>query len=276
MSLTKGSGPFGEHPAGRFNFDPHAPDQVLYLESSPRRVRVVLGGTTVADSTDVRLLHPPGRTPTYLFPREHVRTDLFEPSERRRSDPGMGDGRYWTVQVGERRAMDAAYSWEQPPPTAAQITGLIAFDWDSMDGVFEEDEEVFVHPRDPYTRIDVLRSSRRVRVRVDGTVVADSTRARMLCESGLPVRWYLPREDVRADLLEPSYTTTRCPYKGIAHYWSIRLGKRFEKDLAWTYPEPMHDAEAVRGMLCFPGERVDVEVEDAEVEDVEVDGIERG
>ena len=262
MSLTKGSGPFGEYPAGTFNFDPRAPEHVLYLESCPRRVRVILGGTAVADSTEVRLLHPPGRTPTYLFPREHVRTDLFEPSERRRSDPGMGDGRYWTVQVGERRAVDAAYSWEHPPSTAAAITGLIAFDWDSMDGVFEEDEEVFVHPRDPYTRIDVLRSSRRVRVSVDGTVVADSTEPRMLCESGLPVRWYLPRDDVRTDLLEPSYTTTRCPYKGIAHYWSLRLGTRFEKDLAWTYPEPFHDAEAVRGMLCFPGERVQVEVED--------------
>ncbi|WP_164701445.1 DUF427 domain-containing protein [Modestobacter sp. KNN46-3] len=264
MSLTKGSGPFGEHPAGRFNFDPHAPEQVLYLESSPRRVRVILGGTAVADSTDVHLLHPPGRTPTYLFPREDVRTDLFEPSERRRSDPGMGDGRYWTVQVGQRRAVNAAYSWEHPPPTAAGITGLIAFDWDSMDGVFEEDEEVFVHPRDPYTRIDVLRSSRRVRVSVDGTIVADSTAPRMLCESGLPVRWYLPREDVRTDLLEPSCTTTRCPYKGIAHYWSLRLGKRSEKDLAWTYPDPFHDAEAVRGLLCFPGERVEVEVEDVE------------
>ena len=267
MSLTKGSGPFGEHPAGRFNFDPHGPEHVLYFEPSARRVRVVLGGETVADSDDVLLLHPPGRTPTYLFPRPHVRTDRFERSERRRYDAGMGDGTYWTVRVGDRLAVDGAYSWEHPPESASAISGLIAFDWDSMDGVFEEDEEVFVHPRDPYTRIDVLKSSRRVRVSVRGgdTLVADCRRPRMLSESGLPVRWYLALEDVRLDLLAPSYTTTRCPYKGIAHYWSLRLpGRRYEKDVAWTYPEPMHDAEGVRGLLCFVDDgRVEVEVAEA-------------
>ncbi|MEJ7706829.1 MAG: DUF427 domain-containing protein [Nocardioidaceae bacterium] len=262
MSLTKGSGPFGATPAGSFNFDPKVPEHVLYLETSPRRVRVILGGETVADSTDVRLLHPPGRTPTYLFPRSDVRTDLFESSQRRRSDPAMGDGTYWTVRVGERCGHDAAYSFERPPESASEIAGLVAFDWDLMDGVFEEDEEVFVHPRDPYTRIDVLRSSRHVRIRVGDLVVAESTRTRMLLESGLPVRYYLPREDVRADLLEPSYTTTRCPYKGIAHYWSLNHGEHFEKDLAWSYPEPMHDAEAVNGLLCFVEDLVDQEVRD--------------
>ena len=260
MSLTKGTGPFGDHPAGAFNFEPDAPLHVLYVERTPRRVRVLLAGQVVADSDDVRLLHPPGRTPTYLFPREHVRTDAFDPSERRQDDPGMGGRTYWTVTAGEHRAQDAAYSWERPPASAAAITGLIAFDWDSVT-VFEEDEEVFVHPRDPYTRIDVLRSSRRVRVVVDETVVADSSRPRMLLETGLPVRWYLPREDVRTDLLEPSGTTTRCPYKGTAHYWSLRGENRYEEDLVWSYPEPLHDAEAVRGLLCFPQDRVDVEVD---------------
>ena len=260
MSLTKGSGPFGEQPAGSFNFDPRAPEDVLYVERVARRVRVLLAGETVADSDEVLLVHPPGRTPTYLFPREHVRTDVFEPSDRRHSDPGMGDRRYYTVRVGDRRAIDGAYSWQQPPEPATRIAGLVAFDWDSMDGVFEEDEEVFVHPRDPYTRIDVLRSSRRVEVRLGDALVAQSTRPRMLTESGLPVRYYLPRDDVRMELLEPSYTTTRCPYKGIAHYWSLRLGERFEKDIAWSYPEPSHDAEAVRGLLCFIDEQVDVKV----------------
>jgi uncharacterized protein (DUF427 family) len=232
----------------------------MYLERSPRRVRIVLGGETVADSTDVHLLHPPGRTPTYLFPRQDVRTELFDSSDRRRSDPALGEGTYWSVQAGTRRAVDAAYSFEQPPESAAAVAGLVAFDWDSMDGVFEEDEEVFVHPRDPYTRIDVLRSSRHVQVRIGDAVVADSTRPRMLIESGLPVRYYLPREDVRTELLEPSYTTTRCPYKGIAHYRSLRLGERYEKDLVWTYPEPLHDAEAVRELLCFVEDRVELEV----------------
>jgi uncharacterized protein (DUF427 family) len=263
MSLTKGSGPFGEHPDGTFNFDPRAPEHVLYLERCPRRVRVVLGGVAVVDSTSVQLLHPPGRTPTYLFPPRHVRTDLLEASERQRFDPGMGRATYWTVHAGDRRAVDAAYSWQRPPGSAAGIAGLIAFDWDAMDGVFEEDEQVFVHPRDPYTRIDVLRTSRRVRVRLSGTVLAESTRSRMLVESGLPVRWYLPPEDVRTDLLESSPHRTRCPYKGIAHYWSVRLPERVEEDVVWSYPEPSHDADAVGGLLCFVDDRVQLEVDDA-------------
>jgi uncharacterized protein (DUF427 family) len=271
MSLTKGSGPFGEQPSGAFNFDPHRPEHVLYVEEVPRRVRVLLEDALVADSDQVRLLHPPGRTPTYLFPRTDVRTDWFEPSERRQSDPGMGERTYWRVRGGRELADDAAYSWEDPPPGAAAIAGLIAFDWDSFT-VFEEDEEVFVHPRDPYTRVDVLRSSRTVRVMVDDVVIADTTRPRMLLESGLPVRWYLPPEDVRTDLLEASYTTTRCPYKGIAHYRSLRLGDRYDKDLVWTYPEPFHDAEAVRGLLCFPQERVAIEVTRSEREHASGEG----
>ncbi len=166
----------------------------------------------------------------------------------------MGRRTYWHVRAGSHVAEDGAYSWQQPPDSAAGIAGLIAFDWDAFT-VFEEEEEVFVHPRDPYTRIDVLRSSRHVHVMVDDTVVAESTRPRMLLESGLPVRWYLPRDDVRTELLEASQTTTRCPYKGVAQYWSLRLGERYEKDLVWTYPEPFHDAEAVRRLLCFPQER---------------------
>jgi uncharacterized protein (DUF427 family) len=203
----------------------------LYVEDVPRRVRVLLGGHVVADSEDVRLLHPPERTPTYLFPEADVRTGCLQPSERRQSDPAMGERTYWAVRAGGEVAPDAAYSWQQPPQDAAAIAGLIAFDWDSVT-VFEEDEEVFVHPRDPYTRIDVLRSSRSVRVTVDDVVVAESTRPRMLLESGLPVRWYLPPEDVRTDLLDPSYTTSRCPYKGLAHY--CRCGWEIATTRIWS------------------------------------------
>ncbi len=232
MGLTRGSGPFGEHPAGSFNFDPNPPEHVLYLESTPRRVRVVLAGATVADSTQVRVLHPPGRTPTYLFPSEHVRTELFEPSQRRRVDPGMGAGRTGTCGSG------TGMRWTGRTPGSSHRT---------------------VRP-DPYTRIDVLRSSRRVRVRAGDTVVAESTRPRMLLESGLPVRWYLQPEDVRTDLLQPSATTTRCPYKGVAHYWSLRPTDRLEQDIVWSYPEPLHDATGVRGLLCFFNDRVEMEV----------------
>lgn len=262
MTLTIGTAPFGSQPAGRFNFDPQPPEHVLHVEPSPRRVRVLLGGQVVADSTGVVLLQPPSQTAVYLFPREDVRADL-EPSGRSASAPGLGDATFWTVRAGDAVASDAAYSYDAPPQAASMVQGRVAFVWDAMDAWFEEDEEVFVHPRDPYHRIDVLRSSRQVVVRWGDTVVAESSRPRMLLETGLPVRWYLPREDVRTELLEPSYTTTPCPYKGVAQYWTLRDGGREERDVVWTYPEPMHDAAAVEGLLCFFDERLDVAVVEA-------------
>jgi uncharacterized protein (DUF427 family) len=262
MTLTIGTAPFGSRPAGRFNFDPQPPEHVLHVEPSPRRVRVLLGGQTIADSTRVQLLQPPHQTAVYLFPREDVRAQL-EPSGRTATAPGLGETTFWTVRAGDAVAEDAAYGYESPPEPAAMVQGLVAFVWDAMDAWFEEDEEVFVHPRDPYHRIDVLRSSRHVVVRWGDTVVADSTRPRMLIETGLPVRWYLPREDVRTDLLEPSYTTTPCPYKGVAQYWTLRDGDREKRDVVWSYPEPMHDAQAVKGLLCFFHERLELTVDGA-------------
>jgi uncharacterized protein (DUF427 family) len=154
MTLTIGTAPFGSRPAGRFNFDPQPPEHVLHVEPSPRRVRVLLGGETVADSTRVQLLQPPGRTPVYLFPREDVRAQL-EPSERTATAPGLGEATFWTVRAGDAVAEDAAYGYESPPGSAAMVRGLVAFVWDAMDAWFEEDDEAFVHPRNPYTRIDV-------------------------------------------------------------------------------------------------------------------------
>lgn len=250
MTLTIGTAPFGAAPTGAFNFDPQPPAHVLHVEPTPRRVRVRLGGEVLADSTSAQLLQPPGQTGTYLFPREDVRMDLLHPSDHRTSAPAVGDATFWTVVAGDSSAEDAGYSYESPPESALMVKGLVGFVWDAMYAWFEEDEEVFVHARDPYHRIDVLRSSRHVVVRWGDTVVADSVRPRMLCETGLPIRWYLPREDVRTDLLAPSFTTTRCPYKGVAQCWTLRDGDREERDAVWSYPEPMHDAEAVAGLLC--------------------------
>jgi uncharacterized protein (DUF427 family) len=146
--------------------------------------------------------------------------------------------------------------WGYPEPIAPWLEGFVAFYGDAMDGWYEEDEQVFGHPRDPYSRIDVLKSSRRVKVSVDGTVLAESDRPIMLFETGLPARYYLPREDVRLDLLEPSETRSQCPYKGQARYWSYGSA-----DIAWTYEDPLHDAGGVRDLICFLDERADIEVD---------------
>jgi uncharacterized protein (DUF427 family) len=152
-----------------------------------------------------------------------------------------------------------AGAWYYPEPiqgAPAELQGLIAFYWNRMDAWFEEDEEVFGHPRDPYHRIDTRPTSRHIRVLLDGEVLAETTRAVALFESNLPTRWYLPREDVHASLT-PSDKVTYCPYKGRAAYYSFGD----EDDLVWYYADPLSDASAVRDMVCFFNERVDLELD---------------
>jgi uncharacterized protein (DUF427 family) len=130
-----------------------------------------------------------------------------------------------------------------------------------MDSWFEEDEEVFVHPRDPYSRVDVVSSSRHVRVEIEGQVIAETRRPLLLFETGLPTRHYIPKQDVRMDLLEATDSHTRCPYKGIASYWSLNLdGKTFE-DIVWSYPAPIPEIPKIENLLSFYNERVDLYVD---------------
>jgi uncharacterized protein (DUF427 family) len=130
--------------------------------------------------------------------------------------------------------------------------------WNTTDHWYEEDEEVFVHARDPYTRIDILPSSRRVRIEVDGVTVGDTTKGRFLFESGLPARYYLPKADVRMDLLTPTDKVTACPYKGTARYWSVTTGDTVHPDLVWGYDDPLPESERIAGMVCFYNEKVDI------------------
>jgi uncharacterized protein (DUF427 family) len=130
-----------------------------------------------------------------------------------------------------------------------------------MDEWLEEDEPVYTHPRDPYKRVDILASSRHVRVAVDGVTVADSVRPRILFETGLPPRYYLPLSDIRAELLIPSETQTRCPYKGTAGYWSVDTGHGMHRDLVWIYRAPLPESQKIAGLACFYNERVDLYID---------------
>ena len=261
MGLMTGSGPFGREPAGTFNFEPPPPGKALYLEPTPKRIRVEVGGETIADSRRAMLLHESGHQPIYYFPPEDVRSDVLEPSERHTHCPKKGEASYYTIRAGDNVVEAGAWYYPDPLPGAPPIKDLIAFYFRRMDRWLEEDEEIAVHPRDPYHRIDLRRTGRRVRVSLDGEVLAESTAAIALFESNLPPRWYLPREDVTAEL-EPSDTVTGCPYKGEAGYYSVRLpGGAVEKDLVWFYDEPFDEVRRIDGMLCFFNERVDLELD---------------
>jgi uncharacterized protein (DUF427 family) len=261
MGLMTGTGPLAKNPAGAFNFDPPPPGQALYMEPCEKWVRVVLEGETIADSRRTLMLSESGHQPIYYFPPEDVRSDLFEPSDRHTRCPKKGEASYYSIRVGDRFEKAIAWYYPEPLERAAPIKDLVAFYFDRMDHWYEEDEEIFVHPRDPYHRVDVIPTSRHIRISLDGELLAESDQAMALFESNLPTRWYLPREDVRAEL-EPTDTATRCPYKGIASYYAVRLpGGETVKDLIWYYEDPLPAVDRIAGRLCFFNERVDVEVD---------------
>ena len=201
------------------------PEHAVFVEPLPRRVRAQLDGETVIDTTEAVLVHESGKLPHYAFP-----------------------------------AGDVHIASNSEPHAEGHVTVA----WDAVDAWFEEDERVEVHPRDPYHRIDTLATSRRVVVTPDGLELAQSTRAKALYETGLPIRYYLPPSDVRRELLVPSPTVTECAYKGTAVHWSARMGDHVVEDVAWSYGHDVvrREGEPVRGLIAFYNERVDLDVDD--------------
>ena len=233
------------------------PDHKVLFEPSPRRVRVAFNGATIADSTGVHLLLETRQLPIYYFPRPDVRTELLTATDYRTFCPYKGTASHWTIRVGDRVSENAVWRYPDPNDEVAAIADFFAFCWDRVEHWYEEDEEIFVHPRDPYKRVDVVDSSRPVKIVLGGETVAETRRARFLFETRLPTRYYIPSEDVRMDLLAPSDTTTACPYKGRARYWSVRIGDRFYPDIVWSYPQPIPECPKIKGYLCFFNEQVD-------------------
>ena len=229
------------------------------VEDAPKRVRTYLGGELVADTVRAKLVWEVPYYPAYYIPEEDVRTELLTPTDRREHSPSRGEAHYFNVKSGRRVAPDAA--WTYPESPLSELLGLVRFDWEAMDAWFEEDEEVYVHPRDPYTRVDILPSSRHLEVVVNGVKVADTHQPRLLFETKLPTRYYVPLVDVRLDLLHPSSTTTRCPYKGTASYWSVEAGDQVVEDLAWIYRTPVQESMRIAGLACFYNEKVDLYVD---------------
>lgn len=219
MSLTTGRGPHSAHPAGRF--DPPVP-ATTYVEPFLRRVRAVDdGGRTVVDSEQVLLVHRQGRPPTYAFPAADVADGL-------------------------------------PIEDEPAASGHVAVPWNAVSAWFEEEEEVFGHPRNPYHRIDCVPSRRRLRVAAGGEVLVDTDEVLCLFETSLAPKLYVRRDQVRADLLVESPTVTYCPYKGTATYWSAVVGDMTHADVAWSYEDPLPESLPIAHMLAFAPARAEV------------------
>jgi uncharacterized protein (DUF427 family) len=232
-------------------------------EPGQKRVRAYLGGELVADTSRPLLVWESPKHPTYYFPPEDVHAELDETGSEAHS-PSRGDAHILTVKTATRKAPGGALRYDHSP--FPEVEGLIRLDFDAMDAWFEEDEQIFYSVRDPYTRVDILRSSRHVRVEIDGVTVAESVRPTILFETGLPARFYLPKTDVRLDLLEHTDSESYCPYKGQAEYWSVRTGDTLHEDVVWSYRTPLPESERIAGLVSFYNDRVDLYV-DGELQD---------
>jgi len=225
------------------------------IETSPKRVRVYLAGRLVADTNQPVLVWEKPYYPTYYLPVADLTATLEATGETGHS-PSPGDATSYDVVVDGHVAKAAALRYRESP--IPELRDLVRLEWGAMDEWFEEDEPVYVHPRDPYKRVDILASSRQVVVEVDGIRVADSRAPRILFETSLPPRYYLPLTDVRMDLLRPSNTATHCPYKGTASYWNIAIGDVEHRDLVWCYRAPVAESQKIAGLACFYNEKVDI------------------
>ena len=259
MSLTMGSAPFGHTPGGAFNDAVRVDGQPIFWEDSPRRVRGVLGRETVVDSTRVKLLHEKGHLPRWYFPLEDVNADLLEATDHHTRCPFKGDASYFTVTAGAITAENAAWHYPDPIAGAPALEGYVSFYFDQLDEWYEEDERVHVHPRDPYHRVDVISSSRHIRISLDGETLAESSNVKALFETNLPTRWYFAPEDVNTDLLSVRELRTGCPYKG----WTARYydAPGDEHAVAWVYDEVIPAVTGIEGRVAFFNERVDIEVD---------------
>ncbi|MDX1621259.1 MAG: DUF427 domain-containing protein [Nitriliruptorales bacterium] len=229
------------------------------VEPTGKRVRVLFAGEYLVDSTDAKLVWEKPYYPTYYFPADDVRTDLLVATGDDERSPSRGTAGVHTVKAGDREA-EGAVLWYRKSEID-EITNHLRLEWHAMDAWFEEDEEVFVHPRDPYTRVDILQSSRHVRVEVDGVTVANTHQPRLLFETNLPTRYYIPKTDVRMDLLRPSDTHTHCPYKGQASYYDLVLEDSTYEDFVWWYPSPLLESVGIAGYVAFYNEKVDLYVD---------------
>jgi uncharacterized protein (DUF427 family) len=232
---------------------------VNQVEPVPRRIRAVLAGQTVLDTTRALYVWEWPYYPQYYIPFGDVRADVLVAEGHTEHSP-RGDVDLHGMHVGDTLRSHAAKVLRDSP--IGGLSGTVRFEWAALDSWFEEDERVFVHPRNPYVRVDALRSTRTVRVELEGVVLGQSSSPIMVVETGLPTRYYLNRTEIDFAHLLPTDTVTECPYKGTTSgYWSAQVGENIHADLAWSYDFPTRQLLPIAGLIAFYNERVDLFVD---------------
>lgn len=277
MGLAWQQGPLNTGSVGHFLTPQPMPERLLFAEPLRRRMRVRFADDWIADSQDVVLLHEPGRYPVAYFPRGDIRADVLVAEDRTTNHRELGEVHWFSVRVADREANHAAWYYPALPDYAGLLEARVAFAWRAMDAFFEEDDRIVGHASDFYHRIDIRNTSRHLVVRDRDRVVADTRAPLALYESGFAPRWYVPRADIDEAALNPIDGQTFCPYKGLASYYNIGDRKR----AAWCYVNAWPEVAAVRNLVSFEPDKIDVYLDDTQLhlepgQTVVSHGIDRG
>jgi uncharacterized protein (DUF427 family) len=257
MGLSWQQGPLAPGSIGHFLVPDPLPQRLLFAERLRRRMRVRFGGTWIADSEDVVLLHEPGRYPVAYFPLGDISEGTLEPTDHTTNPRDLGTTAWYEVRAGGQSARRGAWQHTGLPSHAGDLKGRIAFAWRAMDAFYEEDERIVGHAADNYHRIYIRRSSRHLVVRHQDRVIADSTGPLALYESGFAPRWYVPRADIDTTALTPVEGQTFCPYKGLCSYYDIGDAAR----AAWSYEDAYPEVGRVDGLVSFEPDKIEVHLD---------------
>ncbi|KAM3504955.1 hypothetical protein MY10362_003239 [Beauveria mimosiformis] len=230
---------------------------------APRRIRVIYNRTVIVDSTKGSLVWEHDYYPFLYFPASEIHNCTLRNRQPIKSD-GIIRASVAELHVAadESRKIPAAVTDRVVRFTddrgLGALTGLVRLEFKAMDQWLEEDVPIYVHPKDPSKRIEVLPSSRRIEVRVDGKTVAKSAFSMHLHEPRLPTRYYLPIGCLDQTVLRRSELVTKCPYKGDADYYDVVIGGVEYPNIVWYYRYPALECGALAGMACFYNEKVDI------------------
>jgi uncharacterized protein (DUF427 family) len=259
MGLSWQEGPLAPEAIGRFLVQDMLPGRLLYAEPLRRRLRARLGGTWIADSEDVVVLHEPGHYPVAYFPLRDTIPGALQPTEHTTRHQDLGLTSWYTIRAGAYSKPRAAWRHTRLPDYASELKERVAFAWRAMDAFYEEDERILGHVGDSYHRIDIRQASRHLLVRSGGRVIAETTRPLALYESGFAPRWYVPPADVDESALTRAAGQTFCPYKGLASYYDI-VGTR---SVAWSYQDAWPEVRRISGLISFEPDKAEVRLDGA-------------